>query len=230
MSSSFAAAVYLKKVLNFPDDRKVYVIGMNGIEEELDAVQIQHCGGTNPEDNQFLPAMDFTSLRNEQSLDPKVGAVVCGFDMHLNYTKLCKAFKHITREGAEGPVEAGGKGGGCHFILTNDDSTFPAGGGPWPGAGALSAPLLFASQRKPTIVGKPNTPMLDTIKSLFHIDEKRTIFIGDRLNTDIAFANHGNIDSLLVLTGISTEKDCEKEDIWPSFVMQSIGDIVQASK
>lgn len=45
-SSSYAAAVYLKKVLNFPADRKVYVLGMEGIESELDAVGIQHCGGT----------------------------------------------------------------------------------------------------------------------------------------------------------------------------------------
>lgn len=106
---------------------------MHGIEEELDAAGIQHCGGTSPDDNQFLPANDFSSLRNEGAIDPSVAAVMCGFDMHLNYTKLCKAFKHITREGAEGPVKANEKGGGCHFILTNDDSTFPAGGGPWPG-------------------------------------------------------------------------------------------------
>lgn len=98
------------------------------------------------------------------------------------------------------------------------------------GAGSLSAPLLFASKRKPTIVGKPHQPMLDTIKSVFHIDEKKTIFVGDRLNTDIAFANHGGIDSLLVLTGISTVADCEEENIWPTYVMQSIGDLRSAAK
>jgi 4-nitrophenyl phosphatase len=128
--------------LKFPADRKVYVIGMHGIEEELDAAGIQHCGGTAPEDNQFLPGGDFSSLRTEEAIDPSVAAVMCGFDMHLNYTKLCKAFKHITREGAEGPVKANERGGGCHFILTNDDSTFPAAGGPWPGEFALSRDSL----------------------------------------------------------------------------------------
>lgn len=99
------------------------------------------------------------------------------------------------------------------------------------GAGALSAPLLFASKRKPTIVGKPNAPMLDTIKQLYKIDDKRTLFIGDRLNTDIAFANNGGIHSLLVLTGISSEKDCKDEDIWPTYVMDSIGQLApQAPK
>lgn len=162
-SSSYASAVYLKNVLNFPADRKVYVIGMHGIEEELDAEGVLHCGGTSKEDNVFLPPLDFTELRKEDAIDPKVGAVVCGFDMHMSYIKIAKAFKHLTRPGAEGAVEAGKEGGGCHFILTNDDSTFPAAGGPWPGAGSLSVPLIFSTKRQPTIVGKPHKPMLDCI-------------------------------------------------------------------
>lgn len=100
MSSSFAAAVFLKKVLKFPADRKMYVMGMQGIEEELDAVNILHCGGTAAEDNHLLPANDFSSLTREETIDSSVSAVLCGFDMHMNYTKVCKALKHITREGA----------------------------------------------------------------------------------------------------------------------------------
>lgn len=97
------------------------------------------------------------------------------------------------------------------------------------GAGALSIPLIFASKRQPTIVGKPHAPMLDTIKSLYGIDEERTIFVGDRLNTDIAFANHGNIDSLLVLTGISRAEHCAEEDIWPTYIMERLSDLNEAS-
>jgi 4-nitrophenyl phosphatase len=77
------------------------------------------------------------------------------------------------------------------------------------------------------VVGKPNAPMLDTIKKLFHLDESKSLFIGDRLDTDIAFANNGNIDSLLVLTGISTVEDCKKEDIFPTYVLNSLGDLDQ---
>lgn len=226
-SSSYASAVYLKKVLDFPADRKVYVIGMHGIEEELDAEGILHCGGTDPEDNKFLSALDFTSLQNDDAIDPKVGAVVCGFDMHMSYIKLAKAFKHLTRPGFDGAVEAGKEGGGCHFILTNDDSTFPAKGGPWPGAGSLSSPLIFSTKRTPTIVGKPHKPMLDCIIATKQFDPKRAIMVGDRLNTDIEFAKAGGIASLLVLTGISKRDEIEGPEAKtvPDFLIDSLGDL-----
>lgn len=226
-SSSYASAVYLKKVLNFPADRKVYVIGMHGIEEELDALDIKHCGGTDPEDNKFLPALDFSSLQAPGVIDPKVGAVVCGFDMHLSYIKLAKAYKYLTRPGFSDPVEEGGEGGGCHFILTNDDSTFPAKGGPWPGAGSLSAPLLFSTKREPTIVGKPHKPMLDCIVAVKQFDKSRAIMVGDRLNTDIEFAKEGGIASMLVLTGISKREEIEGEGAKtvPTYLIDSLGDL-----
>ncbi|PWN96191.1 2-phosphoglycolate phosphatase [Tilletiopsis washingtonensis] len=228
-SSAYASAVYLKHVLKLPEDRSVYVVGMEGIQEELDAVGVRWCGGTSKEDNVFLPPLDFSSLLSPEAIDPKVGAVLCGFDMHLSYIKLAKAFKHITREGAEGEPKAGEEGGGCYFILTNDDSTFPAKGGPWPGAGSLSSPLVFASKRKPLIVGKPHQPMLDCIEAVQPFDKSRALFVGDRLDTDIAFAQHGGIKTLMVLTGISTkaEIDAEGAEIVPDFLMQSIGDLAQ---
>ncbi|GFF49062.1 4-nitrophenylphosphatase [Aspergillus udagawae] len=226
VSSASAAAAYLKEVLQFPADRKVFVMGMEGIEAELDVVNIKRCGGTSSEDNQFLPANDYSSLASKEAIDPSVGAVLCGFDMHMNYAKLCKAFKYLTREGAQGPVLAGERGGGCHFLLTNDDKVVPALGELWPGSGSLVTPLIASTKRDPIVIGKPHAPMLDTVKSLYNIDENRTIFVGDNLHTDILFASHGNIDSLLVLTGVTKVEDCQAEGIWPSFIIQSISNIV----
>jgi len=52
--------------------------------------------------------------------------------------------------------------------------------------------------------------------------------VGDRLDTDILFGKNGGISTLLVLTGITTEKEITGKDpspIVPDFVTQSIGDL-----
>jgi hypothetical protein len=43
--SAYAAALYLSQVLHFPPDQKVYVCGMKGIQEELEAQGIAWEGG-----------------------------------------------------------------------------------------------------------------------------------------------------------------------------------------
>lgn len=128
-----------------------------------------------PEDKVFLPSKDYSSIVD----DPSIGAVLCGFDMSIStsfptllfpplpntlpasflcvsystpdYKKYAKAFTYIRNNP------------GCHFILTNADPTFPNGGALYPGSGAMSAPLRFALKQEPTIVGKPNRHMMDTI-------------------------------------------------------------------
>lgn len=44
--SAYASAVYMSEILKFPKDKRVYVLGEKGLEDELDAVGINHCGGT----------------------------------------------------------------------------------------------------------------------------------------------------------------------------------------
>ncbi|XP_014617038.1 phosphoglycolate phosphatase 1B, chloroplastic-like isoform X2 [Glycine soja] len=61
-ASSFAAAAYLKSI-DFPKDKKVYVIGEDGILKELELAGYQYLGGP-------------------------VGAVVVGFDRYFNYYKI----------------------------------------------------------------------------------------------------------------------------------------------
>lgn len=157
--------MYLSSILKLPKDKKVFVIGMEGFEEELRDEGISYIGGTvrssaiatstqliiNPQDPENQTLEPF-SLKNFV-LDESVGAVVCGLDFGINYTKLSKAFQYLTRVP------------GCEFICTNADSTYPSEFGLLPGAGSVSAPLRYATGREPIVVGKPNSTMLDCIKA-----------------------------------------------------------------
>ncbi|TEB32861.1 p-nitrophenyl phosphatase [Coprinellus micaceus] len=214
--SAYAAAVYVSSVLKMPKTKKAYVIGMAGLEEELRSEGIAFLGGTDLADN-TLESFDLGTWKR----DPDVGAVICGLDTKINYTKLSKAFQYLLNDPE------------CHFIETNEDSTYPSAHGLLPGAGSISAPLRCAIQRAPVICGKPSTTMLDSIQAKVHFDPKRTIMVGDRLNTDIQFGQNGGLSTLLVLTGITSEADItgpNASPIVPDFVTQSLGDLRAADK
>ncbi|KAF9045284.1 p-nitrophenyl phosphatase [Panaeolus papilionaceus] len=208
--SAYAAAVYLSSVVKLPKEKKVYVIGMAGLEEELRDEGIAYLGGTDPNDNTLEP-FDLSKF----SPDPDVAAVVCGLDMKINYTKLSKAFQYLN-----GNPD-------CLFIATNEDSTYPSAAGLLPGAGSISAPLRFALNRNPICTGKPASTMLDCVKAKVHFDPQRTIMVGDRLNTDILFGQNGGLKTLLVLTGITSEEEVfgpKPSSIVPDFVTSTLGD------
>ncbi|KAH8112310.1 2-phosphoglycolate phosphatase [Phellopilus nigrolimitatus] len=238
--SAYASAVYLSTVVKLPKEKKVFVIGMAGLEEELRNEGVNFIGGTDPADNTLEPFSP-----SSYTLDSSVAAVLCGLDTAINYTKLSKAFIQLNTDPS------------CLFLATNEDSTYPAHGGVLlPGAGAISAPLRFALGRDPVSIGKPGKTMLDCIKAKHDFDPKRTIMVGDRLNTDILFGKQGGVATLLVLTGkkhleliplshssllttffmnagISHESDLSPEAspvVIPDFVTNSIGDLGQNKK
>ncbi|CAG8634453.1 4130_t:CDS:2 [Gigaspora rosea] len=211
--SSYASAYYLKNVLKFPKEKKIYIVGESGIADELALEGIRHCGLSviiNFLDNniQTFKSDDIVS-------DPEVGAVVCGLDRYINYTKLAKAL-HYLKSNSD-----------CIFLVTNDDATFPLKDFVAPGAGSIAASIIKAVGREPDgIMGKPNKPMMDCIAQKFKLNNERTCMIGDRLETDVQFGINGGISTLAVLTGITAEKDLLVNDapIIPDYYMTSFGD------
>jgi 4-nitrophenyl phosphatase len=205
--SAYAAALYMSRSLAFPADKQVYVVGMGGIREELLAQGIQVAD----EDGSNLPHInDMHTI----TPDARVGAVLFGFDLEFNYKKLAKAFTYL-----HGKPDV-------HFLATNSDRTFPAANGTvYPGTGALLASLSHALQREPVVIGKPHQPMLDAIVDAGHLDRGRTLMVGDRLDTDIAFGKHGGLRTLLVLTGVTKATDLHglPADQQPDYVLSSLG-------
>lgn len=146
-----------------------------------------------------------------------MGAVLCGIDTEISYLKLARAHAYLQNKD-------------CHFLLTNQDSTYPTHGGKFPGAGSLSYPLIYSTKRTPKILGKPSPEMLDAIEARFQFDRQRACFVGDRLDTDIQFAINSHLGgSLMVLTGISTEDEILGPDapIVPKYYCDYLGQLFE---
>lgn len=97
-----------------------------------------------------------------------------------------------------------------------------------PATGSLIAPIELSTERKAYFVGKPNPLMLrHGIKRLgCHSDE--IAFIGDRMDTDIVAGIESNVDTILVLSGVTSREDIEKFPYRPTHVFNGVGDIIKA--
>ncbi|ADT85105.1 HAD-IIA family hydrolase [Thermococcus barophilus] len=140
--------------------------------------------------------------------------VVVGLDTKLTYEKL-KYGTLAIRNGAK-------------FIGTNPDTTYPGEEGILPGAGSILAALKASTDVEPLIIGKPNEPVFEVVKEKLTADE--IWVVGDRLDTDIAFAKRIGAKAIMVLTGVNTLKDIEKSKIKPDLVLPSIKELLEYLK
>lgn len=125
-----------------------------------------------------------------------VAAVVVGLDRSFSYGMLAQAQAAI-REGAL-------------FVATNRDATFPTPQGLVPGAGAIVAAVETAAETKPVVVGKPSRVLADTLAAVTGVPPSQTLFVGDRLSTDIALGRKTGMVTVLVLTGVTSEDDLRR--------------------
>jgi HAD superfamily hydrolase (TIGR01450 family) len=91
---------------------------------------------------------------------------------------------------------------GAIWVASNLDLTFPTPDGPAPGNGALVNAVGAAVGREPDVVaGKPYRPLFD--ETVRRVGSQRPLVVGDRLDTDIEGAVRAEVDSLLVMTGVT---------------------------
>lgn len=96
-------------------------------------------------------------------------------------------------------------GAGALWVAANTDTTLPTERGFAPGNGAMVAAVRAATGTEPLVAGKPAAPLLED--ALQRCGSRNALVVGDRLDTDIAGANQVGLESLLVLTGVSTADD-----------------------
>ncbi len=90
---------------------------------------------------------------------------------------------------------------GLPWVASNADLTFPSGFGLAPGHGVMVEMLSRFAEVEPTVAGKPRRPLLD--ETVRRVGGERPLMVGDRLDTDIEGAYEADLDSLLVLTGVT---------------------------
>ncbi|XP_073040320.1 phosphoglycolate phosphatase 1A, chloroplastic-like [Primulina eburnea] len=210
-ASSFAAAAYLKSI-DFPKDKKVYVVGEDGILKELELAGFQYIGGPGDGEKKIELKPGFLMEHDEN-----VGAVVVGFDRYFNYYKIQYATLCIR----ENP--------GCLFIATNRDAvTHLTDAQEWAGGGSMVGAVRGSTQREPLVVGKPSTFMMDYLSNEFGITKSQICMVGDRLDTDILFGQNGGCRTLLVLSGVTTLSMLQNPEnsIQPDFYTNKISDFL----
>jgi len=143
------------------------------------------------EDN-LKNALAEAGFSHQPDLGGKILAVVAGLDYSLTYEKLRRA-SLLIRDGVP-------------FIGTNPDRTLPTPEGIIPGAGAVLAALVAATDVTPILMGKPEPPLYQLALERLGTAPGETLAIGDRLETDVLGGQRIGCRTALVLSGISTRE------------------------
>ena len=89
---------------------------------------------------------------------------------------------------------------GARYVATNLDPTYPIDGGMIPARARWRPRCRLLPGRTPEVAGKPETPMVDLVRSRFG---DRGVMVGDRPCTDGAFATALGWPFALVLSGVA---------------------------
>lgn len=119
--------------------------------------------------------------------DPTAVAVVSGYAPELRWRVIMQAATLIRN--------------GLPWVATNTDLTLPTGNGLAPGHGLLVRLISDFAEVRPQVAGKPQRPLFD--ETLLRVGGRTPLMVGDRLDTDIAGAHAAQVDSLLVMTGVT---------------------------
>ena len=116
---------------------------------------------------------------------------------------------------------------GARLIGANPDLTGPTEGGIVPATKALIAPIELATGREAYYVGKPNPLMMRSALKKLNTKREETIIIGDRMDTDILAGLEAELDTLLVLSGITSEDRLQYFSYQPHFVLNGVIDLIR---
>jgi NagD protein len=119
---------------------------------------------------------------------------------------------------------------GAKLIGANPDMTGPTERGIVPATGALIAPIELASQSKAYFVGKPNPMMMRRAVKTLGCQSAEAVIIGDRMDTDIIAGVEAEVDTVLVLSGVSNIDTPEQYAYRPRHIFSGLDEMIDAFK
>lgn len=135
--------------------------------------------------------------------------VVFGKTTTLSYEEIERAVKLIGR--------------GAKLIGTNPDLTDPAENGLVPACRALIAPIELSTGKKAYYIGKPNPLMMRHGLKRLRCTREDAVIIGDRMDTDIIAGIESEMDTVLVLSGVSTRETVDDFAYRPKYILKDVG-------
>jgi arabinose operon protein AraL len=139
--------------------------------------------------------------------------VVLSWDRNFTYDKINDAYQSWSN--------------GAKIIATNPDRTCPMEKGQIPDCGAMIGAIEGTTGVTiDYIVGKPSKIAAKAAINALGLDSLQCYMVGDRLETDIKMGNENGMNSVLVLTGITSEDMVSTTVYKPKYTLNSIRDIV----
>ena len=139
-------------------------------------------------------------------------ALLC-YDTEMTYDKIV-CFNNLLAGGAE-------------YIATHPDFTCPADGPFVPDAGSFIKLFEASSGRVPSLIcGKPYEIMGEALLRKFGGQKRQFVMVGDRLNTDIAFAKNNGFFSILVLSGETDSALYKKSSVKADLALNDLNEII----
>lgn len=154
-----------------------------------------------------------SGIRVTEQIEDGIGLVLVGFDTELTFRKLRTTCELLTER--ELP-----------FYAANPDLVCPCSFGFVPDCGSMCQAIYNATGKSPIYIGKPEKTMIEVVEWKFGCTPEQTVVIGDRLYTDIRSGNNAGVTTVCVLSGEATLADIEAGDDKPTFIFDSVADIV----
>ena len=195
-NSSNSAALCSAKLgkMGFPTPEERIVLSSDVAADYL----VTHCAGQrvyllgNERLTADLQRAGVTLVEDEPDL------ILLAFDTTLTYEKINKAANWLAA--------------GLPYYATHPDVNCPLKVGFMPDTGAMIALFEASTGRRPQVFGKPMRTTVDYLTKRLNCEPEELVFVGDRIETDVAIGYNHGIPSVLVLTGATSLEAYEAQD------------------